>query len=314
MSGIIRNTAVTAVIATVLVAVLYVAMPAVFYRPLVALNRSTAGLSEHTVEIDRHQLHYLAGGSGETVILLHGIFAEKDHWVDFARHLSPRYRVIVPDLPGFGESTRREDESYDYPAQARRLARFMDALGIPRAHIAGSSMGGAIAIQLAHDQPNRVSSLAFIGAPHAIRAPETTDVMKRIQAGEIPLIARTPDEFERMLDIVFEQRPFLPRPIYVIARDNAVRNADSNVRLWRDSWRHGYYEADFLRQIAAPAMVVWGADDKLFHVSGSGALRAGMPQCRVHIAEGVGHLPMMEKPGESARLYLSFLKELPTSN
>lgn len=309
MPRIARNSVITAVIVAGLAATLYLATPAILYRPLVALNRATAGLSEHTIEVDRHRLHYLVGGSGETVILLHGIFSEKDHWVDFARYLVPHYRVIIPDLPGFGDSTRREDASYAYPAQVQRLADFMDALGVPRAHFAGNSMGGAIAILFAHDHPGRVSSMALIGGPHGIRSPDTTGTMKRIEAGEIPLIARTPEQFEHILNTIFEKRPFLPRPIYVVARDNAIRNAESNVRLWNDSWRNGYFTPEFLSQIQAPVLAIWGAKDKVFDVSGTRTLKAGIKQCQAHIAEGVGHMPMMEQPRQSAGLYLSFLKE-----
>jgi pimeloyl-ACP methyl ester carboxylesterase len=71
-------------------------------------------LSAHTLTSGGHTLHYLDGGSGETLVLLHGIFAEKDHWVDFARPLTPHYRVIAPDLPGFGESTRLPDNDYSH--------------------------------------------------------------------------------------------------------------------------------------------------------------------------------------------------------
>lgn len=196
ISGIVRKSLIAAAMVSALVVIPYMAAPKAFYQPLIALNRNLAGLSEHTVKVDRHEIHYLSGGSGETIVLLHGIYAEKDHWVDFARHLTPNFHVIALDMPGFGESSRLENEPYDYPSQVRRLSLFMDAIGVSRAHIAGSSMGGAIAALFALNHPDRVLSLAFIGAPHGIRSPKTTEIAKRIAAGEIPLIARTPEEFK----------------------------------------------------------------------------------------------------------------------
>ncbi|WP_375739038.1 alpha/beta fold hydrolase [Pseudomonas boanensis] len=106
------------------------------------LNRKVAGPSERTVSVGTHEVRYLEGGQGEVVVLLHGIFGEKDHWVDYDRQLTHRYRVIVPDLPGFGGNSRLAGESYGYAAQMQRLVMLLERLGLKRVHIAGSSMGG----------------------------------------------------------------------------------------------------------------------------------------------------------------------------
>ena len=88
----------------------YHAVPLLYKEPLLWLNRSLSGLEDKTVQAAGHRIHYLEGGAGSAggtpVVLLHGIFAEKDHWVDFARPLTGSHRVIAPDLPGFGESDR----------------------------------------------------------------------------------------------------------------------------------------------------------------------------------------------------------------
>ena len=155
---------------------LYYGAPSLLKEPLLHLNRSLSGMEEKTTTAALHTIHYLDSGApsqpapgnpGATpLVLLHGIFAEKDHWVDFARPLTSQYRVIAPDFPGFGESTRLDDQPYDYAAHIQRLGALLDALGIEKAHLAGNSMGGTIAALFALQHPERVASVAFIGAPH----------------------------------------------------------------------------------------------------------------------------------------------------
>lgn len=281
--------------------------PEPFREPLLALNRSLSSLEEKTRPVDGHELHFLEGGRGESVLLLHGIFAEKDHWVDFARGLTDRYHVVVPDLPGFGESGRHADRKYDYAAQTERLRQFMDALGIDRAHLAGNSMGGTIAALFAVRYPERVASLAFIGAPHGIRSAAPSEMDKSIDAGRAPLVARNAGEFQAMLDLVFADRPLLPYPILHAAEQEAIANAGSNRRIWDEQLKNRYLLQEHIGKVAAPSLALWGAEDRVFDVSGAQALKARLPHADLRILPGIGHLPMMEAPKETARLYADFL-------
>lgn len=283
--------------------------PAAVLPGLLAANRAAAGLSEHTVAAAGHEIHYLAGGTGEPVLLLlHGIFAEKEHWVDFARHLPGQYRVIAPDLPGFGESGRRDGESYDYATQVRRLRELLDALGLQRVHVAGSSMGGTIAALFAIQYPERVASVAFIGAPHGIRSPRPSTLDRQLDAGEAPLVVRTPEQFEAMLSLIFAQRPWLPYPVLQAARAEAIAQADSNLRIWQRQVVDRYLLDAQVGQVRQPVLALWGGAEQVFDPSGAQALRAKLPQADVQVLPGMGHLPMMEAPAATARAYAAFLE------
>lgn len=286
-------------------------LPGAWLPALLAANRASAGLSEHSVAAAGHEVHYLAGGSGEPVVLLHGIFAEKDHWVDFARPLTGRWRVIAPDLPGFGESGRIASERYDYPAQVERLRHWLDALGLQRVHLAGNSMGGTIAVLFALQHPQRVASVALVGSPHGIRAPKASAMDRRIEAGDAPLVARTAQEFEDMLSLVFAQRPFLPYPVLHASTQDAIARADSNQRIWEAQLAHRWLLDAHVDALRAPTLVLWGEADQVFDVSGAEALRARLPSARVERMPGLGHLPMMEAPAASAAAYARFLDALP---
>lgn len=285
----------------------YYSVPELFKEPLAQLNRKLSGLSEKTVRVGPHEVHYLDGGSGAPVLLLHGIFAEKDHWVDFARPLTGGYRVLVPDLPGFGESGRVAGESYNYDAQTRRLKELLDNLGIERAHIAGNSMGGTIAALFAIRYPDRVASVALIGAPHGIRSPQPSEADRLIDAGKTPLIAHDEAEFEQMLERVFARRPFLPYPILHAARADAVRNAESNLHLWRAQLQDRFLLHERIGELRTRTIALWGAQDRIFHASGVDVLRARLANADVRVLAEIGHLPMMEAPADTARIYAQFL-------
>ena len=107
---------------------------------------------------------YLEGGppGGEVLLLVHGFGAEKDHWLAYARQFSKKYRVVIPDVPGFGEATKSADLDYGMAAQAKRMDGFLQALGISRCHAAGNSMGGYILLKLALDNPARLESLTLL--------------------------------------------------------------------------------------------------------------------------------------------------------
>lgn len=299
--------AVFAAVMLALVAAWHV-VPGAFRPGLIAANRALSGLSEHTVTAAGHEIHYLAGGAGEPVILLHGIFAEKDHWVDFARHLGPGLRVIAPDLPGFGETGRKDGESYDYATQVRRLRELLDALGIARVHLAGSSMGGTIAALFAVQHPERVASVAFIGAPHGIRSLRPSAMDRLIDAGQAPLVVRTAGEFEAMLSLVFARRPFLPGPVLHAARERAIAEAGSDLRIWQVQLADRYLLDAQVARVQQPVLALWGGAEQVFDPSGAEALRARLPAADVQVLPGLGHLPMMEAPAASARAYTAFLE------
>lgn len=289
------------------------AAPGVVVQPLLSLNRSLSGLQAHTVTAAGHQVHYLAGGPADhatPLVLLHGIFAEKDHWVDFARPLTGTWRVIAPDLPGFGQSGRHASEPYDYEAQVVRLLALLDAWQLQRVHLAGNSMGGTLAALFAQRHPQRVASVALIGSPHGLRTPQASTMDALIAAGQAPLVAATPEQFDRMMGLVFARQPWIPGPILQQTKAAALRDAPSNARVWREQLQHRYLLDARIEGLRAPLFALWGDADQVFHPSGMQRLKERVPGASVEALAGVGHLPMMEAPGQAADAYARFLRSL----
>jgi len=286
----------------------YFLLPQLLVGPLISLNQSLSGLSKKSIQVEDHKVYYLEGGRGETVVLLHGIFSEKDHFVDFARELTDRYRVVIPDIPGFGESTRLAGGQYDYVTQGKRLQIFFDALGLDNFHIAGNSMGGTLAALYSIQHPDRVKSLAFIGAPHGVKTPLPSLMENLVEQKLAPLVVRSPEQFEAMLGMLFFKRPFIPYPVLQKARTLSIQLADDNARIFWRQHEDRYLLHDNLPLITVPTLTIWGENEQIFHPSGAQVLKEQRPDQTVIIMPETGHLPQMEKPKQTAGHYLDFIQ------
>lgn len=288
---------------------IYYLFPATAFNLLVRAERAIGGLERHTVQVQGLRFEYLTGGQGETLILLHGFGANKDHWTRIGRYLTPRLRVIAPDLPGFGESSRTPDNDYSIRAQAARVDAFVRALGISAFHLGGSSMGGNIAGVYAATYPEKVKSLLLI-SPGGVVSAEASEMQRLMTVGGTnPLLAENDEDYDRLMDFVFVQAPFVPRPIKHVLVREATAHRSLNMEIFtqiRQSWQIEPLEA-LLKGRKVPTLIIWGSRDRVLHVSGAKILEAAMPNARAEIMDSVGHLPMIEKPSATAEVYLKWL-------
>ena len=192
------------------VVVVYFAFPDVAFKLLLKAERSSAGLEQHSIKVDGLHIEYLEGGQGDVVLLLHGFGANKDNWTRISKHITPHYRVIAPDLPGFGESSRQPDANYTIAAQADRVNAFVRTLGIQSFHLGGSSMGGNIAGVYAAQHPESVISLWLV-APGGVASADPSEMKKELDAGKSnPLVVESVEDYKRLIDFIFVKKPFIP--------------------------------------------------------------------------------------------------------
>src|SRR5512139_136128 len=101
--------------------IVYVSTPRLIVKRLVGLQRKAAKLTVKSAAVGDHTIVYSEGGTGETILMVHGFGGNKDNWLRFAKFITPQYHVLIPDLPGYGESTRLEDARYNIMTQVERL-------------------------------------------------------------------------------------------------------------------------------------------------------------------------------------------------
>jgi pimeloyl-ACP methyl ester carboxylesterase len=313
MNGIVNVVAVLGGLALLLGVVLQGLnrlVPATAARWGLALERLRSGLSQRSIVIDGQTVPYLEGGRGEPLLLLHGFGADKDNFTFVARMLTPHYRVLIPDLAGFGEAMRDPQADYRMADQVQRMTRLLDALKITRVHLGGSSMGGFIAGLLAATAPDRVASLWLLNAAGTQAAHHSPLFERYLATGENPLLVQREADYEALLAAAVHRRPFMP---FCVVHQLA-RRAVADFALHSKIMRQLAVESPTLDQqftaIATPTLISWGECDGILAAAGAEA------QHRLFIAStlvrvpGIGHLPMMEAPRRVAKDYLAFRRGL----
>jgi pimeloyl-ACP methyl ester carboxylesterase len=286
------------------------------FSKAISLERGLAGMKPGSVKVGEQTIAYLERpGTGETVVLLHGFGADKDNWPRFVRRLPKEYRVIALDLPGHGDSSRLNSETYTIGFITRGMAQAVDALKLTRFHLAGNSMGGYVTMLYSADHPDRVITACLIDAA-GIASPEKSDRELALKQGKNILIVSSKKEFDELLDYAFYSRPFLPWPVSSVLAEKAVASNAFNLKMWTDiaSTKEGFDFTPRLPEIKAPVLVIWGDHDRITHVSAEKVIRERLPLAQSVVLKDCGHMPMVERPGETAGYYVDFLKKHPDAH
>lgn len=256
------------------------------------------------------EMSYLEGGRGETLLLVHGFGGDKDNFTRLAGALTRHYRVILPDLPGFGDATRDPALRHAVPDQVRRLHEFIGALGLPPLHLGGNSMGGFIAAEYAASHPQQVRSLWLLDPAGTAAAHGSPMLQRYLATGDTPLLLRRPEDIGVLLQAIAVKAPLLPPSVKTVLARRAVTDHALHAQILQQLVHDSPTLEDRLPGIAAPTLVVWGSEDRILHPDGAAALRSRLPHCRVVLMSGIGHVPMMEAPAVTAADYLRFRAEL----
>jgi abhydrolase domain-containing protein 6 len=247
--------------------------------------------------------------SPEAILMLHGAAADKSSWVRFARHLRSKHSLVIPDLPGHGASAATIGLDYGINAQAERLRELLAKLRVQRVHIISNSMGGAIAIHLAAGFPDFVASLVLIDAAGVEASPSW--LRQHIEStGVNPMIElRDAADYRAMMRIGMEAPPYIPGIIVSALARDFVRRKSINQKIAKDIERD-LDQTQSLSKIAAPALIIWGAADKVFHVDNAEVLHQGLAGSRKIVMERIGHVPMVEAPKQVAAACSSFYADV----
>jgi 2-hydroxy-6-oxonona-2,4-dienedioate hydrolase len=261
------------------------------------------------------RLHYNDAGHGdETVVMLHGSGPGASGWANFNRNVDAfvdaGYRVILLDCPGWGKSDSIICSGSRSDLNARALEGLLDAIGIARVHIIGNSMGGHSAVAFALANRERVGKLVLMGGgtggPSQF-VPMPTEGIKLLQA-----LYREPtlDNLKRMLNVFVFDTSTLTEELMqtrlenMLARrdhlENFVKSLVGNPKQFPDVGHR-------LSEISAPALVIWGRDDRFVPMDVGLRLVWGMPNADLHVFGRCGHWAQWEHAAKFNEMVLEFL-------
>jgi pimeloyl-ACP methyl ester carboxylesterase len=276
------------------------------YNKSIGDQRRDANLTIKSVDIPDFKIVYAEGGTGDTIILVHGFGGSKDRWLKFAKYFTPNYRVIMPDLPGFGDSSKPQNAKYNIMSQVERLNLFAKELKLTKFHLVGNSMGGAIAGNYAATYPQMVKTLALFDAA-GVNPPVKSEYVLLLEKGINPLLIEDVNDFDKVLKFVYVKPPQIPSFMkqYLAKRENEARPL--NEKIFNDIRADVSILESKLNKITAPTLIVWGDSDKLIHISSVPIFERNIKNSKSVVIKECGHMPMMEKPAETASIYQDFL-------
>jgi pimeloyl-ACP methyl ester carboxylesterase len=265
------------------------------------------------LKVGKGRIFHYDVGSGEPVVLLHGYNHHAEAWVrNIVPLASAGWRVIALDLPGFGRSGVPRMK-YSLSGYGRFLSGFLDTLEIDRAHLVGSSMGGAIALRTALDVPARVRTVTgvdaagfFTSVPRAwaIAAHPVAQALMRPFLGQKRLLewSHSRAYYDSRISSA-EQTDLMAEAFlqpgykdHILGMAESMLVAPDEELLW-----------NALPGIKAPVMIVWGRQDRTISVRHAYAAAQRIPSSEIVIYDRCGHLPMYEKADEFNRDLVDFL-------
>ena len=291
--------------------------PYVLVRAQFQRQRVHAGLGEAQVVAAGHRWTYAfsddAPADAPVVVMLHGFTGSKENWYPLAERLRGRYRLLVPDLPGWGESERRPGDDYGFVAQAARVDAFIRALSPQRPVVLlGHSMGGGIAALVAARYPRQVARVGLLDAA-GVRFRDNQfgiDVL----AGRNPFAVTDRASLTRYIDTVFhrpEAKPWIPWPASrgLIARRRADAGFEQAVldRIGRGDER--FLPGDEAVGIRQPALLLWCRQDAVIDPSALELYAAKMPQAAKVLLDDCGHMSLMERPDAVAAAVVALIED-----
>jgi 4,5:9,10-diseco-3-hydroxy-5,9,17-trioxoandrosta-1(10),2-diene-4-oate hydrolase len=269
-----------------------------------------------TVQVGQRQIHLAEFGAGPAVLMLHGGGPGASGLSNYSRNveaLGGQFRVLVPDLPGYGQSTKgvADDPFGDIAAAMQGL---LDALDIDSAHVVGNSLGGAVALRMALDQPHRIGRVVLMG-PGGIGISQNapTAGLKRLlgyYAGEGPTLEKLRTFIRE--DLVYDGsrvgETLLLERFEASIDPEVIANPPLRAPKDLDAFRRLDFLLDpRLPQLANPTLVLWGTEDRVNPSSGALALQARLPACDVHLFSRTGHWVQWERADEFNAVVAAFL-------
>ena len=260
------------------------------------MTTSTETHTTEQIEVAGRRVQYLQGGSGDALLVLHHSTGNTG-WLPVHEQLAASRQVLVPDLPGYGQSERPE-WARDPRDIAILLHQMLDKLGVGAVPIVGLGFGGWIAAEMATMNQARVSSLVLVGAPGI--QPDEGEILDQMLVDYDEYVrAGFSDEANYTAEFGEDPPPEV-RELWDFSREMTARL----------TWKPYMFNRrlpHLLQEVQTPTLLVWGADDRIVPMAVAQSYEAALPNARIEVVADSGHLVDMEQPEALAELVAAHL-------
>ena len=279
-----RRLALLLLVLIALLAALFVWRPASSIIAIVTTTLRLRGIESRYLQLGPYRIHYFVGGSGEPLVLVHGLGGRAVDFAPMMPALARKHRVFALDLLGY-DGSDRPDVDYSVALETGILRQFLDNQGLTRVDLAGWSMGGWISLRFAAESPQRVRRLVLLDSAGLnftpafnlhVLAPRSMSDMRELERLLTPRPGRVP---------AFILRDFLRQKL---SEDWMIERTVANMITGRELMDGK------LAKVNMPALIVWGKQDALTPLAVGEALHREMPQSSLVVLDGCGHLAPIE--------------------
>jgi pimeloyl-ACP methyl ester carboxylesterase len=254
------------------------------------------------------RIHYLEQGSGEPLVCLHGAGPGASGWSNFRGNLaalSAQYRVILPDLPGFGQSDKPNPAPEKPLAfNGKVLAAFLDALRLDKVSLIGNSAGGATSVRFGIDNPQRVSKMILMGSAGAGLGTLGPQPPEGIRAMRAYFEAPSKERMKGLIQTFVYDASFLTDEL---AEERFKASMDPAHLEFMKKRGHLEDMSAELAKVKAPTLILWGADDRFVPVEVAFKFLRAINGAELHVFSKCGHWVQVEQAERFNRLVLDFL-------
>ena len=260
-------------------------------------------MNEKFINIDENKIRYLeSGNSDNTLVLMHGLGASANRWEYVIPHFEKNYRVIVPDLIGFGYSDKPlVDYTTDFFSEF--LKKFLEKLDIKNPVLIGSSLGGQIIAEYTLNNNDTVKKLVLI-SPSGVMKHSTPALDAYVMAALYPNQEAAKNAFEMMSG---SSKNIDPKIVEGFVKRMRLPNAKMAFMSTLLGLKNSQILTEKLSSITVPTMVVWGELDPVIPVKYADSIVSTIKDCRFYRMDGCGHTPYVDDPEIFAKTVMKFL-------
>lgn len=259
-------------------------------------------IEEKYVDVATNRVHYLeSGNSKRTVVLIHGLGASAERWKSVIPRLGRKYRVIAPDLLGFGHSDKPLVE-YTPEFFAEFLFNFLKTVDVKMPFIIGSSLGGRIAVEYALRYGQYIEKIILVSPAGSIKHP-TPALVSYIKAALYPSYEGVKTAFELMAN---KGEKISQNIINDFIERMQIPNAKMAFMSTLQSLEEDKTNTVRFAQIFNPTLIIWGENDSVIPINYAVDFTSTIKNCKYHVIKNGGHVPYVENPEEFTKIVLNF--------